>query len=91
MDKDIFVLLLVIFVIIYNIRWWLNSKGYPYRKYILLAGICFIITLTSGWAGMEFDILPLMIIPIFAVFGCFLFYIKAIMAERKFKKTASHD
>ena len=91
MDKDIFIFLLAILIITNNIRWWLNNKGYPYQKYILLAGICWIITLTAGWAGMKFDILPLMIITIFAVFGFFSFCIKAIIAERKFKNKTSHD
>ena len=56
MDKDIFIFLLVIILIINNIKWWLNNKGYPYRKYILLAGISLVVAVIADILAMSFHI-----------------------------------
>ena len=90
MDKNVLGILIVVFVLVNTIRWWLISKGSPYRKYILSTVICLVISAITYWVGMTFDIWQLVLICVISFFATFFFGIKSLIAERKFKNT-SHD
>ena len=89
MAKDIFIFLLAILLTINGIKWWLSTKGYPYRKYILLSGICWVVAIMAYIFANAFHIgqfFPVMFISFILYMS---FAIKAALAERKFRKTSS--
>jgi len=91
MNTDITGFLAVLFVLFMCIRWWIIAKRTPYRKDILLLGICWLITIVAYIIGMTFDIWPLVLICVITFLGFWFFLIKAIIAEYRFKKQSSKD
>jgi hypothetical protein len=87
-DKYTIGTIAVILALIYCLVWWLRTKGTPYGGIVLSAGISWAITIVTYYLGMNFDILPLVIICPIACIGFFIFVIMAWLAERNFKNRA---
>ena len=74
---------ITVLAIILCARWYFIAKNPASRKYILLIGVCFVITGVAYINAKAFDIGPLMGISILAFLGMFYFLIKAIRSEHK--------
>jgi hypothetical protein len=71
--------------------WWFIAKEAASRKYIILLGICWLLTGTAYIIAKSFDIPGLMVIVLLAFPGSIYFLIKAALSERKAKKKSSDD
>lgn len=89
MDKG---LIFAIVSVCFFIWWWFSAKAAPYRKYILFAGISWLITVIAYVLGVVlFQIGPLALVGIVAFLAFFCFGIKAGIEEYRSKKKSSHD
>ena len=86
-------ILVGIFVLFVSIRWWFTAKDRPYKLVILLTGIFWFIGFMTYTIGILLHKLasPLSLTGLIA-FPLFVFFlIKALLADRKFKKQLSYD
>ena len=91
MDKDTFGIIMVIATLSGSIWWWFQAKGAVYRRQILLAIIWMLIAIFSYITGMSFDIWPLVLLSLIAIFATLFFLTKAAIAEYRTKHSSSHE
>lgn len=73
------------------VRWWFIAKEATSRRYILLLGVCVIISVISHIIRDLFNVDPLMAVSILAFLGFIYFFIKALLSERRAKKKSLYD
>jgi hypothetical protein len=66
--------------------WWFIAKEAASRKYILLWGVCFVISCIANIIAGSFNIDALTGVAILAFLGMIYFLIRAILSERKATK-----
>lgn len=90
--RDIGIIVVILLVCAW---WWFITKEAATRKYILLWGICLLVTGIAYNIAKSVDILALRgalgMIGVFAFLGVIYFLIKAALSERKAKKKSSND
>ncbi len=91
MDNELVNGLVIIIMSLFMVRWWFITKGFPYRKYILLMSMFWFLTIISYIIAMSFDILVFGIIVIIAFFFFFFFLIRAGLSEYRYKKKMSDE
>jgi membrane protein CcdC involved in cytochrome C biogenesis len=91
MGNPVFDLIIAILVLVACVWWWFKAKEATTKKYVLLLGICWAVTVISYIIGDSFDIAPLMGVCILAFICVIYFYIKAILSQRKAKKKSADD
>jgi hypothetical protein len=91
MEKQITSIIVITLMILACIRWWYITKDVIVRKYILLTGICIIITVVFYLTGVSYDIISLRIISGFVFLGGIYFIIKAMLVEHRVKKKEFHN
>jgi hypothetical protein len=88
MEKQVTSIIVIIVMLLACIRWWYIVKNAKVRKYITLIGTCIIITVVFYIIGVSFDIIALRIIAGFIFLGGIYFLIKAMLEERRAKKSS---
>jgi len=93
MDKSVINIFIVIFGLFLWIKWFFAAKGTPYRKNILLWGICLIISGVTYIVRISFHVgtALLSLIGIFVFLTSWYFLIRALIGEKKFKKDLTRD
>jgi hypothetical protein len=74
-----------ILMIFYLFMWWSNARGTPYRKTILMMGLCWIVTAVTFVLAVLFDGGPVVFITVVAFFTFVYFYIKVWRAQRRYR------
>ena len=77
---------ITVFAILACARWWHIAKDVASRKYILLCGLCFLVTGISYITGESLDISSLMLVSGIAFLGFIYYLVKAIRSEGRAKK-----
>jgi hypothetical protein len=86
--KDIFPALLGV---VFCAWWWFIAKEAASKKYIILWGVCFVISCIANIIAGSFNIDALIGVAILTFLGSIYFLIKAALSEHKAKKKSSHD
>ena len=80
-----------ILAVVFCAWWWFITKDTATRKYILLCGVCLLVTGIAYIIAESFDIPPLMLTSVLAFLGFVYFLIRATLSERKAKKKSSDE
>ncbi len=80
---------IIIFGIFLTVRWLMVAKGTPYRRDVLFTGISFLVAVIAFTLGHYMHSALLSLLGFLAFFGFWVFLIRAVVAERRFKKVSS--
>ena len=84
-NKSVSGIMLNILLIFNLIWWWSNAKGTPYRKTIVIIGICWIVTLITFLLALWFNIIAVAPITLIAGIAFIYFFIKALIEQRRYR------
>ena len=84
-NKSVTGIIVNILMIFYLFMWWSNARGTPYRKTILMMGLCWIVTAVTFVLAVLFDGGPVVFITVVAFFTFVYFYIKVWRAQRRYR------
>ena len=78
-------------IVLLSVRWWYITKDNTTKKFILLEGIFFLLTVVFWIIGNIYNVTFLALATPFVFLGAIFFLIKALISERKFHKNSPHS
>ncbi len=91
MDNLANVIIAMILGTLYFVWWWSIAKEASYRKYLLLIGLCLLITGAAVLIGVSMDLPFLGVIAAVAFVLAIYFFIKAALSAHREKKKMSDE
>lgn len=83
--------IVTILAVLYCAWWWYIAKGAPYRIYILLLGLCFLVIGASVLIGESLNLPFLGLVAVIGFVLAAYFYIRAALSAHRAKKKISDE